>query len=73
MCPMRGNHRTEAWEGVVVDKSRGMTDGPAMDHHLEIRLPDGSTKRVRVGGDFWKSVGKGDAVIKTAGGEPARK
>lgn len=73
MFSLRRNRRNEAWEGVVLDKSRGMTDGSNMYHHLRIKLPDGTSKRVRVGRDLWNSVQAGDSVIKTSGGEPAKK
>lgn len=73
MFSLRGKRRNEAWKGVVVDKSRGMSDGSNMYHHLEIRLSDGSTKRVRVSREVWQSVEEGDAVAKAAGAEPAKK
>lgn len=73
MFSLRRKRRNESWEGVVVKKSRGMTDGANMYHRLVLRLSDGSSKRVRVSGHLWKSVEEGDSVAKAAGGEPAKK
>jgi hypothetical protein len=73
MFSLRRKHRNDAWEGVVVDKSRGMSDGSNMYHHLKIRLADGSTKRVRVSREVWQSVEEGDGLVKAAGAEPAKR
>ncbi len=64
-------HGDEAWKGVVVAKHRGMPDGSNMYHHLDLRLGDGMTRSVRVGGKLWKSVTEGDLVTKEPGRPPA--
>lgn len=70
---LRGSRRNEAWEGVVAEKKRGMTDGSTMFYYLKLRLGDGTTKRVRVRRDLWKSVEEGDFVTKAAGAEPVKR
>ncbi|ACU75520.1 hypothetical protein Caci_6674 [Catenulispora acidiphila DSM 44928] len=73
MFSLRRSHRNEAWEGMVVDKKRGMTDGSSMYFYLKVRVSDGSTKRVRVHRDLWKTLEDGDTVVKAAGAEPVKK
>ena len=74
MFSLRRNQRNEeAWEGVVVGKKRGMTDGSNMYFHLKVQLTDGSTRRVRVHRDLWASVEEGDGLVKAAGAEPVKK
>ncbi len=62
----------EAWEGIVVEKSRNMPDGSNMYHYLQVKTSDGETRKVRVKGNLWDSVAEGDALTKKAGEEPTR-
>lgn len=59
MFSLRRSHRNEAWDGVVVGKKRGMTDG--------------STRLLRAHRDLWKSVEEGDFLVKAAGAEPVKR
>ncbi|MFE6889368.1 hypothetical protein [Streptomyces sp. NPDC057694] len=49
-----------------------MTDGSNMYRYVEIRLADGSTTKVRVGRDLWKSVEAGDRIVKRPGADPVK-
>ncbi len=62
----------ETWEGVVTDKSRGMFDGSNMYHSVEVRLADGESRKVRIGGGLWKSIAVGDRIVKRAGADPEK-
>lgn len=57
----------DAWDGVVVDKSRGTTDGSGLYHYVEVRLAGGGTGKFRVGRALWESLGPGDRLVKEAG------
>ncbi|MER5887900.1 hypothetical protein ABT160_29130 [Streptomyces sp. NPDC001941] len=57
----------DVWDGVVVDKSRGMTDGSSLYHYVEVRLQDGTTKKARIDGTLWESLSEGDRLVKEAG------
>ncbi|GAA2216999.1 hypothetical protein ACFY2R_29360 [Micromonospora olivasterospora] len=61
---------TDAWDGIVLKKSRGLLDGSSLYRRLKIRLADGSTITVRVGRDLWNAVTEGDRVTKAAGQGP---
>lgn len=63
----------EAWEGVVVDKSRGLTDGANLYRYLKVQLSTGKTKKIRVDRGLWEAVAEGDGIVKAAGSEPAKK
>lgn len=63
----------DAWEGIVVKKSRGLLDGSNLYRRLTIRRPDGSTTKVRVGRDLWNTLTEGDSVTKEAGQEPVKR
>ena len=63
----------EVWEGVVLDKSRGMTDGANMYRYLTVRLSTGETKKIRVDRGLWNSVARGDGIVKQAGSSPVKK
>jgi hypothetical protein len=63
----------EAWEGVVVDKSRGLTDGANLYRYLKVQLSTGETKKIRVEHELWDAVAEGDGIVKAAGSEPAKK
>ncbi|WP_194924942.1 DUF7489 domain-containing protein [Catenulispora pinisilvae] len=69
---MRKSRRNEAWQGVVIGKKRGMVDGANMYFFLKVQLSDGTTKRVRVRRELWKSLREGDGVVKQAGEEPVK-
>ncbi|GAA3221633.1 hypothetical protein GCM10010468_46890 [Actinocorallia longicatena] len=65
--------KNEAWEGVVTAKSRNMPDGSNLYHYVEIALPDGKARKIRVKGSLWDSLRPGDKVVKRTGSEPVRK
>lgn len=62
----------EAWEGTVIDKSRGMLDGSNMYHFLTVQKIGAGVDRIRVKRSLWKAVSKGDALIKRPGAHPER-
>jgi hypothetical protein len=62
----------DAWQGIVLKKSRGLLDGSNLYRRLKIRLLDGSTIKVRVGRELWSSIVEGDIVSKTSGHEPVK-
>ncbi|WP_432143365.1 DUF7489 domain-containing protein [Streptomyces sp. bgisy084] len=64
--------RDDSWEGIVIDKSRGMLDGSNMYHFVEVRLADGASVKVRISRRLWKSVEAGDRIVKRPGADPAR-
>ncbi|MFG2826897.1 hypothetical protein ACGFWI_05355 [Streptomyces sp. NPDC048434] len=64
--------RDDSWEGVVIDKSRGMLDGSNMYHFVEVRLADGESVKVRIGRQLWKSITVGDRIVKQPGADPAK-
>ncbi|GFE12210.1 hypothetical protein Sgleb_02570 [Streptomyces glebosus] len=64
--------RDDSWEGVVIDKSRGMLDGSNMYHFVEVRLADGESVKVRISRRLWKSIAVDDRIVKRPGADPAR-
>ncbi|MEU6576353.1 hypothetical protein [Streptomyces sp. NPDC046805] len=72
MFKSRKAGRNDSWEGVVIDKSRGMLDGSNMYHFVEVRLTDGESAKVRTSGRFWKSVAVGDRIVKRPGSDPVK-
>ncbi|MFD9609572.1 DUF7489 domain-containing protein [Streptomyces sp. NPDC004288] len=62
----------DAWEGVVVGKSRGMLDGSNMYHFVEVRLTDGDVTKVRIDRRLWKSIEIDDRIVKEPGSEPVK-
>ncbi|MGW2628882.1 DUF7489 domain-containing protein [Streptomyces chattanoogensis] len=64
--------RDDSWEGVVVDRSRGMLDGSNMYHFVEVRLADGESLKVRISRRLWKSIAVGDRIVKRPGADPAK-
>ena len=64
--------RDDSWEGVVIDKSRGMLDGSNMYHFVEVRLADGEPLKIRIDRRLWKSIGVGDRVVKRPGADLAK-
>ncbi|WP_457786012.1 DUF7489 domain-containing protein [Streptomyces rimosus] len=64
--------RDDAWEGVIVNKSRGMLDGSNMYHFVEIRIADDEPTKVRISRRLWKSVAVGDRIIKRPGADPVK-
>ncbi|MET7802185.1 DUF7489 domain-containing protein, partial [Streptomyces decoyicus] len=60
MFKSRKAGRDDAWEGIVIHKSRGMLDGSNMYHFVEVRLADGETMNVRFSRRLWKSILVGD-------------
>ncbi|MFK8908526.1 hypothetical protein [Streptomyces sp. YS-3] len=67
MFKSRKVHKEDVWDGVVIDKSQGMTDGSNLFHYVEVRLQDGTVKKVRVEKALWESLGAGDRLVKEAG------
>jgi hypothetical protein len=63
----------EAWEGVVLDKSRGLTDGSNLYRYLTVRLSTGETRKIRADRGLWDSVAEGDGIVKQAGSDPVRR
>jgi hypothetical protein len=63
---------SDAWEGTVIKKSRGLLDGSNMYRRLKVELADGRTMKVRVGKELWKNVEVGDSVVKRAGEDPVK-
>lgn len=64
--------RDDSWEGVVIDKSRGMLDGSNMYHFVEVRVADGEPMKVRISRRLWKSIEVGDRLVKQPGADPAK-
>ena len=64
--------RDDSWEGVVIDKSRGMLDGANMYHFVEVRLADSEPVKVRISRRLWKSIAVGDRIVKRPGADPAK-
>lgn len=62
----------DAWSGTVTAKTRALFDGSNLYRQLDVRLDDGTTKRVRVGRALWKELDVGDRLVKEAGTAPAR-
>ncbi|MFI1170258.1 DUF7489 domain-containing protein [Streptomyces melanogenes] len=57
----------DAWDGVVIDKTRGMTDGSNLYHYVEVRLQDGTTKKARIEKALWETLTTGDRLVKEPG------
>ncbi|GGJ33282.1 DUF7489 domain-containing protein [Streptomyces brasiliensis] len=72
MFKSRKAGRDDSWEGVVIDKSRGMLDGSNMYHFVEVRLADGESAKVRISRRLWKSIAAGDRIVKRPGADPAK-
>ncbi|MFD9789859.1 hypothetical protein ACFWXK_02790 [Streptomyces sp. NPDC059070] len=73
MFSSRKVRKEDVWDGVVTDKTRRATDGSNLYHYVEIRLQDGTSKKVRVEKALWESLTPGDRLVKEAGAEePAR-
>ncbi|GES28334.1 hypothetical protein AB0G60_00610 [Streptomyces angustmyceticus] len=64
--------RDDSWEGVVIDKSRGMLDGSNMYHFVEVRRADGESMKVRISRRLWKSIEVNDRVVKRPGADPVK-
>ncbi|MCF3142931.1 DUF7489 domain-containing protein [Streptomyces platensis] len=64
--------RDDSWEGIVIDKSRGMLDGSNMYHFVEVRLADGESVKVRISRRLWKSIAVDDRIVKRPGAEPTK-
>lgn len=57
----------DAWDGVVIDKTRRATDGSNLYHYAKLRLQDGTTKKVRLDKDLWRSLEPGNRLVKEPG------
>ncbi|MGX1849143.1 DUF7489 domain-containing protein [Streptomyces sp. NPDC055299] len=62
----------DSWEGIVLNKSRGMLDGSNMYHFVEVRLADGESVKVRISRRLWKSIVVDDRIVKRPGADPVR-
>lgn len=62
----------DAWEAVVVGRSRGMPDGSFLYRYVSIRFADGTTRKIRVAKSLWLSLSSGDRLVKRAGSDPVR-
>ncbi|WP_329148888.1 hypothetical protein OIU91_21540 [Streptomyces sp. NBC_01456] len=62
----------DSWEGIVLNKSRGMLDGSNMYHFVEVRLADGESLKVRISRRLWKSIVVDDRIVKRPGADPVR-
>jgi hypothetical protein len=64
---------TDAWDGTVVRKSRGLMDGSSMYRRLKVQLSNGQTRKVRVSRALWDRVEVGDSVSKADGQDPVKR
>jgi hypothetical protein len=62
----------QAWNAVVVAKSRSLLDGSNLYRRAKIRHDDGREETIRLPRDVWKQIKAGDRVVKAAGQEPRR-
>jgi hypothetical protein len=60
----------DAWEGTVIEKSRGMLDGSNMYHFLTVEKIGADVDRIRVSRRLWKAASEGDAMVKRPGAHP---
>ncbi|WP_329404180.1 DUF7489 domain-containing protein [Streptomyces melanogenes] len=67
MFKSRKVHKGDAWGGVVIDKTRGVTDGSNLYHYVELRLQDGTTKKVSIAKALWETLNAGDRLVKEPG------
>ncbi|MBJ7901832.1 hypothetical protein ACIQMP_13770 [Streptomyces sp. NPDC091385] len=72
MFTSRKPGQDDSWEGVVTDKSRGMLDGSNMYHFVQLRLPDGESRKIRIPRRLWKEVTVGDRLVKRPGSDPVK-
>ncbi len=63
---------SEAWEGIVLKKSRALLDGSSLYRRVKLRLTDGTTATVRVDRTLWSELAVGDIVQKRAGHDPVK-
>ncbi|KOG58927.1 hypothetical protein ADK76_16785 [Streptomyces griseoflavus] len=64
--------RDDSWEGVIVDKSRGMLDGSNIYHFVEVRIAGDESVKVRISRRLWKSITVGDRIVKRPGADPVK-
>ena len=62
----------QAWNAVVVAKSRALMDGSNLYRQVTIRYDDGREERIRVPRGVWKQIAAGDRIVKEAGQDPRR-
>ncbi|MFB8181530.1 hypothetical protein ACFC8N_37020 [Streptomyces sp. NPDC055966] len=67
MFKSRKVHEEDAWDGIVIDKTREAPDGSNHYHYVEVRLQDGTTKKARIDKALWESLATGDRLVKEAG------
>ncbi|MFI5523418.1 hypothetical protein [Streptomyces platensis] len=72
MVKTRKVGRDDSWEGIVINKSRGMLDGSNMYHFAEVRLDDGESVKARISRRLWKSIEVDDRIVKRPGADPAK-
>lgn len=62
----------QAWNAVVVAKSRALLDGSNLFRQVTVRHDDGREEKIRVPRDVWKQIEAGDRLVKEAGQNPRR-
>jgi hypothetical protein len=67
MSKSRKVYEEDAWNGIVIDKTRGAPDGSNLYHDVEVRLQDGATKKARIDKALWESLATSDRLGKEAG------
>ncbi|OIJ95180.1 DUF7489 domain-containing protein [Streptomyces monashensis] len=67
MFKSRKVHEEDAWDGIVIDKTRKAPDGSNLYHYVEVRLQDSTTKKARIDKVLWESLAIGDRLVKEAG------
>jgi hypothetical protein len=63
---------SQAWNAVVVAKSRALLDGSNLYRRVTVRFDDGREGKIRVPRDLWKQIEAGDRLVKEAGQDPRR-
>ena len=63
---------SQAWNAVVVAKSRALLDGSNLYRRVTVRFDDGREEKIRVPRALWKQIEAGDRLVKEAGQDPRR-
>ena len=59
--------KAQAWNGVVIDKSKSSQGSQETYHYITVRLESGAVKNIQVRANLWKFLHKGDKVTKHPG------
>ncbi len=66
-----GKWKTEAWQGIVADKTKIDTStsdgGDYTTYYLHVQMPTGNVERKKYSYKVWKQFEAGDAIEKRAG------